>query len=153
MDEKRETSEDAPSEEQDSGSAADEPSASGGSRSEDLSNTTAPSIGPHTVVDRSDQKSSEEVRDESPEDPDTGLKEIDLDAMGHDKRRQVVGKSYGASFAKQAAIYGAFVALVVALAIGAKILIDHADKAPAHNAAEAPWAQPGAPQHPPKPLE
>jgi hypothetical protein len=142
MDEERTDSPDESSEDQ----ASD-------SQSESISDTTAPSIGPNTVIDRSDEKSPEEVREESPEDPETGLREVDLDAMGHDKRRQVVGKSYGASAAKQAAIYGAFVALVIALAFGAKILIDHADKPPAHNAAQAPWAQPGAPQTPPKPLE
>ncbi len=123
------------------------------SSTEDLSGTTAPSIGPHTVLDRSDQRSPDEVREASPEDPETGLREVDLDAMGHDKRRQVVGKSYGASAAKQATVYGLFVALIVGLAIGAKILIDHADQPPDHNAAQAPWAQPGAPQTPPKPLE
>ena len=154
--EKSERSEDASDEqapESDSEDSAPKASGNGGSRSEDLSGTTAPSIGPNTVVDRSDEKSSEEVREESPEDPDTGLKEIDLDAMGQDKRRQVVGKSYGASAAKQITIYGLFVLLVVALAIGAKALIDHADQPPSHNKAEAPWAQPGAPQNPPKPLE
>ena len=33
--------------------------------------------------------------------------------MGHDKRRQVVGKSYGASAGKQVAVYAIFVAAVI----------------------------------------
>jgi hypothetical protein len=120
---------------------------------ENVSDTTAPSIGPNTVIDRTDEKSSEEVREASPEDPDTGMREIDLDAMGHDKRRQVVGHSYGASVGKQVAVYAIFVAVIIALAIGAKIAIDHFDKGSNPSKPEAPWAQPGVPQKAPQPLE
>jgi hypothetical protein len=136
--------------EDETGEAADDATAKG---VEDASDTTAPSIGPNTVIDRSDEKTPEEVREESPEDPETGLREVDLDAMGHDKRRQVVGKSYGASAGKQVAVYAIFVAAVIGLAIGAKALIDHFDTGHTPKTPEAPWAQPGAPQKPPKPLE
>ncbi len=144
--ERRDTPEDAPDGTQEaSDDAAD--------ARKDVSNTTAPSIGPNTVIDRSDERSAEEVREESPEDPETGKREIDLDAMGHDKRRQVVGKSYGASVGKQVAVYAIFVAAVVAAAIGVKALVDHFDTGPSANEHSAPWAQPGAPQKPPKPLQ
>jgi hypothetical protein len=141
--ERRETPEDAAGEQ--AGEAAKGP--------QDASDTTAPSIGPNTVIDRSDEKTPEEVREESPEDPETGLKKVDLDAMGHDKRRQVVGQSFGASAGKQVAVYAIFVAALIGVAIGAKVLIDHFDTGHTPKTPEAPWAQPGAPQKPPKPLE
>jgi hypothetical protein len=106
---------------------------------EDISDTVAPSVGPKSVTFHHPANAPRE--------------NIDLDAMGHDKRRQVVGQSYGASVAKQATIYGIFVAIVVGLLIGGKILVDKADQPPDHVATQALWAQPDAPQHPPKPLE
>jgi len=106
---------------------------------EDISDTVAPSVGPKSVAFHHP--------------PNAPRGNIDLDAMGNDKRRQVVGKSYGASIAKQATIYGIFVAIVVGLLIGGKILVDKADQPPDHIATQAVWAQPSAPQHPPKPLD
>jgi hypothetical protein len=72
------------------------------------------------------------------------------DAMGQDKRRQVVGQGYGPSKARQLAYYGIAVAFIVLAYIGAKIAIDELDKAPANNPDKAPWAQPDAPQQPAK---
>jgi hypothetical protein len=71
-----------------------------------------------------------------------------VDAMGKDKRRQVVGKSYGASRQRQLAYYGLFLAFVVVLYFAASFAISELDKAPSHSAAAAPWAQKGAPQDP-----
>lgn len=103
---------------------------------EDISSTVAPSVGPKSVLFHHPAES-----------PDH---DVSLDAMGNDKRRQVVGHSYGPSFARQAIIYGIFVALVIALFIGGKIAIDHFDKAPAHNKDQAPWSAPNATQHTPQ---
>ena len=74
----------------------------------------------------------------------------DKDAMGQDKRRQVVGQSWGPSKSRQLLYYGLAVAAVIALYIGGKIAIDQLDKAPAHNRDQAPWSQPNAPQTPPQ---
>lgn len=106
---------------------------------EDISDTVAPSVGPHSVVFRTP---GHEAKDN-----------IDLDAMGNDKRRQVVGQSYGASFTKQATIYGIFLAIVVGLLIGGKILVDKADQPPKSNRDQAPWSASSAPQRPPAPIE
>jgi uncharacterized membrane protein len=76
-----------------------------------------------------------------------------LDAMGLDKRRQVVGQSYGPSLAKQATLYGAFLAVLVGLVIGGKLLADELDKPPEKNEDVAPWSRPDAPQIPSKPLQ
>ena len=72
----------------------------------------------------------------------------DVDAMGQDKHRTVIGQRYGASRAKQFLYYGAFVAFVVAAYLGLQIAVDHLDKAPAHDKDQAPWSKPGAPNEP-----
>ena len=100
----------------------------------------APSIGPKTVI--------EQVPPEERLDKD---KISDVDAMGLDKRRSVVGHSYSPSFAKQATLYGIFVAVVAALVFGGKLLVDELDAPPAEYEAKAPWAQ--GPQIEPRPIQ
>jgi hypothetical protein len=73
----------------------------------------------------------------------------DVDAMGQDKRRQVVGHSYGPSKQRQLAYYGIFLAFVVAAYIGFQFAVDQLDKAPSHNPDQAPWSQSNSPQIPP----
>jgi hypothetical protein len=68
--------------------------------------------------------------------------------MGQDKRREVVGHSWGPSKTRQLAYYGIFVAFVIALYIGGKIAVDELDKAPANDPAKAPWSK--GVQEPPK---
>ena len=75
------------------------------------------------------------------------------DAMGQEKRRQVVGHSYGPSKARQLLYYGVFVVFVILAYIGAKIAIDELDKAPANNPDQAPWSKQNAPQTPPQRFE
>jgi len=72
----------------------------------------------------------------------------DVDAMGQDKHRQVVGQRFGASRARQLAYYGIFVAFVIGAYLGLKTAADQLDKAPAHDPDQAPWSKPGAPQGP-----
>jgi hypothetical protein len=73
--------------------------------------------------------------------------------MGLDKRRGVVGQSYGPSFAKQATLYGGFLAVVVAAAFGFILLADRLDEPAEVHRSEASWAQPGAPQIEPAPID
>jgi hypothetical protein len=103
---------------------------------------TAPSLGPNTVIERED-----------PEDRLARHDQSEVDAMGKDKRRAVVGSSYGPSKTRQAASYGIAIAVIVALGVGGKLLADKLDQPPDHIEATAPWAQQDAPQHPPKPLQ
>jgi hypothetical protein len=105
---------------------------------EDISDTVAPSVGPGSVV----------VHHAHPEaHPST------VDAMGQDKRRQVVGKTYGPTFARQAALYGIFLVVVVAIGFGIKVAVDHFDKPQHPFPPKAAWARSNAPQIPPKPLQ
>lgn len=104
------------------------------------SEITAPSIGPNTVI--------EQVPPEERLDKD---KISDVDAMGLDKRRSVVGHSYSASFAKQATLYGIFLVVLAALLFGGKLLVDELDAPPAEYEAKAPWAE--GPQIEPRPIQ
>ena len=85
--------------------------------------------------------------------PRSGNDGPDLDAMGQDKRRHVIGQRYAASRTRQAALYLVFLVVIVALVVGVKLLVDHYDQPPKHFKPEAPWAQPGVKQIPPKPLQ
>jgi len=95
---------------------------------EDLSDTTAPSIGPHTTFEKDD-----------PEERLARHEQSDVDAMGLDKRREVIGGHYGASFKRQLLIYAIAVAGVIGAGIGLKALADHLDQPSAHVADQAPW--------------
>ena len=102
---------------------------------------TAPSIGPNTKIDH-----------RPPEERIDPENISNVDAMGLDKRRQVGGRRYGASPAKQAAVYGGALAVIVALGVGAKLLTDELDKAPPEGSVpDAPWAD--AEQKPPPPID
>lgn len=95
----------------------------------DAAGITAPSIGPNTTIEHTPP---EERIDED--------KISDIDAMGLDKRRQVGGKRYGASPAKQLAVYGGALAVIAALVVGGIIATNELDKAPPEGSVEpAPW--------------
>ncbi len=109
---------------------------------EDISDTTAPSIGPNTTIER-----------EPPEDRLARHEQSDVDAMGLDKRRQVVGGQYGASAGKQATLYGIALLILAVVVIGFILLVGQLDKAPATSEDQAPWSNPDAPQTPPSPIQ
>jgi hypothetical protein len=77
----------------------------------------------------------------------------DQDAMGQDKRRQIVGQVYGPTRARIVTRFVIFFAAVVLLLVGAKIAVDELDQPPDKISKQAPWAQPDAPQREPKPLQ
>jgi len=77
----------------------------------------------------------------------------DVDALGLDKRRQVQGRTYGPTRARIAARFAILLAAVIALGVAAKLAADELDKPPKSSSAEAPWAQPDAPQREPGPLQ
>src|ERR671931_1775250 len=77
----------------------------------------APSLGPNTVIER-----------EPVEERLARHEQSEVDAMGKDKRRPVVGQSYGPSKARQFALYGVFLLVVGALAVGGYLLIQTQDK-------------------------
>ncbi len=71
----------------------------------------------------------------------------DVDARGEDKYRKVIGQ-YNPNRGRQLLYYGIFIAFIVVAYLGLSAAVNRLDKAPAHDPAKAPWAQPGAPQGP-----
>ena len=127
-----------PGETPDGDAAPTQPGLREGEWVEDISDTVAPSVGPHsTVVHHAPQ-------DHRPP---------DVDAMGLDKRRSVRGGTYGPTFAKQATLYGGVLAVVAALVIGFILLAGELDQPPETTSDEAPWSQTDAPQTPVSPLQ
>jgi hypothetical protein len=112
-----------PNEEEESTSKAE--ASAEGTETIDISDTVAPSVGPHSTFTRKAHVEGHETSD--------------VDAMGLDKRRAVVGESYAPSFGRQATMYGIFLAVLAALVIGGKLLADELDQPPAETKDEAVW--------------
>lgn len=72
----------------------------------------------------------------------------EVDAMGKNKRREVIGHSYGPSRKSQLMFFGIVAAALVILVGGGKMVADKADEPPETNPDAAPWAQSDAPQRP-----
>ena len=132
---------DAGEEDSRSSDSRDSDSTDGDRNRQDL--PSAPSLGPNTTIEREPVEERLARHDQS-----------DVDAMGEDKRRAVVGQSYGPSKTRQLTLYGIFLAVVAALVIGGIMLINALDTPVGKNVPNtAPWAQQGVKQHPPKPLQ
>jgi hypothetical protein len=115
--------------------------ASGGERQEQK--ISAPSLGPNTVIER-----------EPVEERLARHEQSEVDAMGLDKRRAVVGESHGPSLARQLALYGIFLVVVAALVVGGVILVGSLDKSVGKDVPNsAPWSKPGVKQIQPKPIQ
>jgi len=103
----------------------------------------APSLGANTVIER------EPVEERLARHEQSGI-----DAMGLDKRRTVVGRSYGPSKARQLVIYMVFLAVVAALVVGGIILVNNLDTGVGKDVPHsAPWAKPGVKQIEPKAIQ
>ena len=94
----------------------------------DISETTAPSIGPNTVISTESAETRLARHDQS-----------DTDALGLDKRRQVIGGRYSASPTRQLITYAIVVIVVIGAGFGLKVLADDLDKPPAKVEDQAPW--------------
>ena len=101
---------------------------SGDGETVDISDTPAPSIGPNTTFDK---RSAEERL--------AGSEQSSEDAMGLDKRRQVIGGTYGPTKTRQVVSWVIFAVVVGAGAFGLKTLADDLDKPPAKVEDQAPW--------------
>jgi hypothetical protein len=113
----------------------------GGKRDEQQ--ISAPSLGPNTVIER-----------EPVEERLARHEQSEVDAMGKDKRRPVVGESHGPSTGRQLALYGAFLAVLAVLVVGGFILVGSLDKSVGKDVPNsAPWSEPGAKQIKPKPIQ
>ena len=90
---------------------------------------TAPSAADITKLEKFE--ASEEAKRHEPS---------DVDAMGQDKRRQVVGHSYGPSRRSQIMFFVAVGAVAFAIVGGWLVLVGLFDKPPTHFKDSAPWS-------------
>lgn len=65
----------------------------------------------------------------------------DQDAMGHDKRRTVVGQQYGATVRKRLIVYGAAVGVIVLVIIAFLTIVTGLDEREVALKDTAPWTQ------------
>jgi hypothetical protein len=89
-------------------------------------------------------ESKEPERADAPDEPREaeGRHPSELDAMGLDKRRGVMGQSYGPTFAKQATLYGGVLIVIILAFFGLSAAVGSLDKAPKANPDKAPWSKP-----------
>jgi hypothetical protein len=90
---------------------------------------TAPSAADITELEKFEP--SEEAKQHVPS---------DVDAMGQDKRRQVVGHSYGPSRRSQIMFFVAVATVAVVIVGGWLVLVGLFDKPPTHFKDSAPWS-------------
>jgi hypothetical protein len=77
----------------------------------------------------------------------------DTDALGLEKRRQVVGGQYGATKKKQLVVYGVFLLVSVIVVIGFLTIVSSIDNREMPLENTAPWAQSSAQQEQPRDLD
>ena len=114
------------------------PVARGKGKSDDeVTRGTAPSAA--NIKDLDKFEASDEAKEHQPS---------DVDALGQDKRRAVIGHSYGPSKKRQLAFFGIVALIVAILAGGAYAAVQAFDQPEDTYADEAPWSQPDAQQVP-----
>jgi hypothetical protein len=104
-------------------------SANSGDSEDRTTRGTAPSAADITELEKFEP--SEEAKRHKPS---------DVDAMGQDKRRQVVGHSYGPSRRSQIMFFVAVGAVAVVIVGGWLVLVGLFDKPPTHFKDSAPWS-------------
>jgi hypothetical protein len=104
-----------------------------------------PSMGPHT-----DLSQFLEGREESLHKAEEAS---DVDAMGRDKRRQIVGGTYGPTKTRLIVTFTATIAVIGGIGAGLYLLAKNADQPPEQISREAPWAESDAPQNRPAKLQ
>jgi hypothetical protein len=121
----------------------EENGSAGNSEDRPEQNVSAPSLGPNTVIER-----------EPVEERLAHHEQSEVDAMGLDKRRSVVGQGYGPSKARQLLVYLGAVAVIAALVVGGIILVNSVDTSVGKDVPHsAPWAKQGVKQIKPKPIQ
>ena len=80
-------------------------------------------------------------------------REGDLDAMGNDKRRQVIGQQYGATVRKRLLVYGAVIGVIIVGAIVFLTVVDGYDNRDMPIEDTAPWAKADAAHEPPRDVD
>lgn len=107
-----------------------------------------------------DDKSAEErsdvaeaSADDEQKSDEYGANRSDVDAMGNEKRRIVVGEQYGATRKKKLAIYGGVIAFIAVVVIAFLTVVRGYDNRDMPLTDTAPWTQAGASQEAPRDVD
>ena len=102
-------------------------------------------------------------RDATPEEPASSKRtrpyeesvagRSEVDAMGNDKRRQVIGGQYGATVRKRLVIYGVAVAVIVGAVILSLTVVSNIDNKEIPLEDTAPWATIDTASEPPRDVD
>jgi hypothetical protein len=115
-----------------------------------------PRYGCPVASDREDEVREDQDIDEQAREEETSSDSeppSDLDAMGRDKRRGVVGGQYGATKKKQLTVYGIFIAVMAVLIIGGLTIVSSIDNRERELVDTAPWTEASASQDAPRDLD
>ena len=115
-----------------------------------------PRYGCRVASDREDEVREDQDIDEQAREEETSSESgppADLDAMGRDKRRGVVGGQYGATLRKQLTVYGIFLAVVAVIIIGGLTVVSSIDNRERELVDTAPWTEASASQEEPRDLD
>jgi len=77
----------------------------------------------------------------------------DVDAMGNDKRREVVGGQYGATVRKRLLVYGIAVAIMVGIVVGFLTIVTSVDEKEIPLTDTAPWTEASGSQEAPRDVD
>jgi hypothetical protein len=106
-----------------------------------------PSLGPHTDLGEFQKRREEHYERMRENEPSQE------DAMGLDKRRTIVGGTYGPTRTRLIATFTVTIAIIAAAGVGIYLLVGELDQAPKNDPAKAPWSASNAPQKPPKSIQ
>jgi hypothetical protein len=82
-----------------------------------------------------------------------GAGKTDLDAMGNDKRRAVIGQQYGASARKRLLVYGIAVVVIFLVVVAFLTVVKGVDNKDIALKDTAPWSGADAPQEAPRDVD
>src|SRR5215204_5864376 len=82
-----------------------------------------------------------------------GERDGDLDAMGNDKRRKVIGEQYGATVRKRLLVYGAAIGVIVVGVIVFLTVVSGYDNPDMPLKDTAPWMKADGSQLPPRDVD
>ena len=95
------------------------------------------------------------AKDEEPEgkSDEYGANRSEVDAMGNDKRRDVIGQQYGATRGKKLLIYGGVLGFIAVVVIAFLTVVRGYDNRDVPLTDTAPWTQAGASQEAPRDVD
>ena len=105
------------------------------------------------VEDQDDDAKPEVTAAAADGDGEYGGERSEMDAMGNDKRREVVGQQYGATLRKRLLVYGGVVGVGILVVIAFLTVVKGYDQRDLPLKNTAPWTEAGAPQVPPRDVD